>query len=260
MVTAVCQIVGSEPLDGGAGGKLGHLRYPAQPASSAYRPESDDIARIVLGELKNNPDRALDIATLANRPEVNVAVDGHYVVTRHLAVLAMTGAGKSWTVRRIIEQLAQKRYPIVIFDPHGDYTGLADLQNLRGRVNRYYAKFPVFDEPADRVRQVIESLSSYNLAKFQAEHFEDIFAAAKAFVSAPTQNWPNELSGYQTIFRIRTSPNMEFSRICTSSAISFKHWLRPERTVIKPHFSRLNNGQRSGSRSPGNRQIGLRGC
>ncbi|MBV9295650.1 MAG: ATP-binding protein, partial [Acidobacteriaceae bacterium] len=71
------------------------------------------------------------------------------------------------------------------FDPHGDYTGLADLQNLRGRVNRYYAKFPVFDEPADRVRQVIESLSSYNLAKFQAEHFEDIFAAAKAFVSAP---------------------------------------------------------------------------
>ncbi|MBV9158905.1 MAG: DUF87 domain-containing protein, partial [Acidobacteriaceae bacterium] len=114
MVTAVCQIVGSEPLDGGAGGKLGHLRYPAQPASSAYRPESDDIARIVLGELKNNPDRALDIATLANRPEVNVAVDGHYVVTRHLAVLAMTGAGKSWTVRRIIEQLAQKRYPIVI--------------------------------------------------------------------------------------------------------------------------------------------------
>src|SRR5262252_7868618 len=40
MVTAVCQVLGSEPLDGAAGGRLDHLRYPAQPASSAYRPTS----------------------------------------------------------------------------------------------------------------------------------------------------------------------------------------------------------------------------
>ena len=181
----MCQVLGAEPVDGTSGGKLGHLRYPAQPASSAYRPENEDIARIVLGELKGKKSRALDIATLANRPEVDVSVDGHFVVTRHLAVLAMTGAGKSWTVRRLIEQLADKKYPMVIFDPHGDYTGLAELDNLKDRVSRYYAQFPVFDEPADHVRRVIESLSSYELAKTQAEHFETIFGAAKAFVSAP---------------------------------------------------------------------------
>jgi uncharacterized protein len=56
------------------------------------------------------------------------------LVIRHLAILAMTGAGKSWTARRLIEQLAKKNYPVVIFDPHGDYARLHELPNLRGRV------------------------------------------------------------------------------------------------------------------------------
>ena len=54
MVTAVCQVLGAEPISGKAGGKLDHLRYPPQPATSAYRPESDDIARVVLGELQEH--------------------------------------------------------------------------------------------------------------------------------------------------------------------------------------------------------------
>ena len=88
MVTAVCQVLGAEPLEGAAGGRLDHLRYPAQPASSAYRPTSTDIARVVLGELQAQQKRALDIATLSNRPEISVKVDGHDIVTRHLAILA----------------------------------------------------------------------------------------------------------------------------------------------------------------------------
>src|SRR5438270_8243287 len=43
MLTAVCQVLGAEPLAANRGGKLDHLRYPAQPATSAYRPDSRDI-------------------------------------------------------------------------------------------------------------------------------------------------------------------------------------------------------------------------
>jgi hypothetical protein len=82
MVTAVCQVLGSEPLAGAARGHLDHLRYPAQPASSAYRPPSADIGRVVLGELQERQNRALDIATLSKRPDIAVKVDGHAVV-RH---------------------------------------------------------------------------------------------------------------------------------------------------------------------------------
>jgi hypothetical protein len=180
MVTAVCQVLGSEPLEGGKGGKLDHLRYPPQPATSAYGPHSRDIARVVLGELEQRRGRALDVATLSNRPEVDVKVDGHAIVTRHLAILAMTGAGKSWTARRIIEQLAQKNYPIVIFDPHGDYTGLAELPSLRNKVQRYYARFPVLEEDSETVARIVSSLG-YELSPTMATLFSDVFEAAKAF-------------------------------------------------------------------------------
>ena len=182
MVTAVCQVLGSEPLAGGAGGRLDHVRYPAQPASTAYRPESADIARVVLGELQQRQSRALDIATLSNRPEVDVKVDGHAIVTRHLAILAMTGAGKSWTARRIIEQLAAKNYPIVIFDPHGDYTGLAEVPGLRDKVRRYYATFPVFEEDSETVARIVDSLG-YELTATMRTRFDELFQAASAFYS-----------------------------------------------------------------------------
>ena len=180
MVTAVCQILGAEPRNGDSGGKLDHLRYPPQPASSAYRPNSEDIARVVLGELQERKQRSLDIAHLSNRPEVDVKVDGHAIVTRHLAILAMTGAGKSWTSRRIIEQLASKHYPIVIFDPRGDYTGLSEVPTLKNRVRRYYAQFPVFEEDSETVAEVVNNLG-YALTDTMKTRFGDVFQAAKSF-------------------------------------------------------------------------------
>lgn len=179
MVTAVCQVLGAEPIDGSAGGKLDHLRYPPQPASSAYRPDSSDIARVVLGELQDHQNRALDLATLSNRPEVDVKVDGHAIVSRHLAILAMTGAGKSVTARRIIEQLSRKNYPIVIFDPHGDYTGLSEVQGLK--VKRYYAQFPIFEEDAETVAEIINTLG-YKLTDTMRSRFGDLFHAATSFI------------------------------------------------------------------------------
>lgn len=183
MVTAVCKILGSEPREAHQGGRLDRLRYPPQPASSAYGPEARDIARVVLGELGEKQRRALDIATLSNRPDVAVKVDGHAIVLRHLAVLAMTGAGKSWTVRRIIEELAAKKYPIVIFDPHGDYTGLASVPALRGHVTRYYARFPAFDEDSETVADIVNALG-YPFTDTMRTRFGDVFGAAQAFYGA----------------------------------------------------------------------------
>lgn len=180
MVTAVCQVLGSEPLKGARGGKLDHLRYPPQPATSAYGPDSKDIARVVLGELESKKNRALDVATLSNREDVDVKVDGHAIVSRHLAILAMTGAGKSWTARRIIEQLSRKNYPIVIFDPHGDYTGLAEVSGLEGKVRHYYAQFPVFEEDSETVARIVNSLG-YELSPTMSTLFPDVFEAAKSF-------------------------------------------------------------------------------
>jgi hypothetical protein len=213
MVTAVCQILGAEPLAGGKGGKLDHLRYPAQPATTAYRPDSKDIARVVLGELGEKQIRALDIAALSNRPEVDVKVDGHAIVTRHLAILAMTGAGKSWTARRIIEQLAAKNYPIVIFDPHGDYTGLAEVPALKNHVGRYCAKFPLFDEDAETVAEIVNNLG-YELTDTMRTRFDDLFRAAKSFIVKDDDEqlrrcaWLAQMIGREDLNTYGVQPNM----------------------------------------------------
>lgn len=53
---------------------------------------------------------------------VPVYLDVNRLVTEHLAVLAMTGSGKSYTVGRIIERLvALNNGSVVVFDPHGEY-------------------------------------------------------------------------------------------------------------------------------------------
>src|SRR5581483_5292379 len=67
-----------------------------------------------------------------------------------------------------------------IFDPHGDYTGLADMQGLKGRVRRYYAQFPVFEEDSEKVAEIVSTLG-YELSPTMATVFPDIFQAAKTF-------------------------------------------------------------------------------
>lgn len=218
MVTAVCQVLGAEPLDGSSGGKLNKLRYPAQPASSAYRPDSKDISRIVAGKLEqkeNNKSPGLNIAHLSNRKEVDVPVDGHAIVTRHLAILAMTGAGKSWTARRIIEELAKKNYPIVIFDPHGDYTGLSDIPDFKDKVNRYYAQFPIFEQDSETVASVVEALG-WNLANTHRSMFDDFFYGAKTFISGTPEElkeraeWLSNYLGNDNISRYGLKQNLFF--------------------------------------------------
>lgn len=200
MVTAVCTVLGSEAIVDKPTGKLGQLRYPARPATRAYRPEAVDIKRVVVGDLKVGSPRALDVATLANRRDIDVSVDGHAIVSRHLAILAMTGAGKSWASRRIIEQLAERNYPIVIFDPHGDYTGLGDVPALRSRVQRYFARLPLFEEDAETIAGIVSSLG-YSLTPTMVGRFDDVFHAAQEFFTEDQEErdrrirWIGELLG-----------------------------------------------------------------
>jgi len=53
---------------------------------------------------------------------VPVFVDVNTLATEHVAVLAMTGAGKSFTVGRLIERMVGlHNATVVVFDPHGEY-------------------------------------------------------------------------------------------------------------------------------------------
>lgn len=68
---------------------------------------------------------AIEIGKFRDNANVPIYIDLNELISKHFAVLAMTGSGKSWTVSVIIEAIALNYdIPILIFDPHGEYSSL----------------------------------------------------------------------------------------------------------------------------------------
>lgn len=100
---------------------------------------------------------------------VPVFLDVNKLVTEHMAVLAMTGSGKSYTVGRIIERLvALNNGTVVVFDPHGEYgkalakgqlnfsEGLGDGEDVRDR-----EVLPKIRNTLERLQQVGAGIHVY---------------------------------------------------------------------------------------------------
>jgi len=73
----------------------------------------------------------VSIGVLSSSPNVEIKIDVNGMCTRHTAVLAMTGAGKSNTVAVLIASLLKhfKNPRIIIVDTHSEYIPLARISN-----------------------------------------------------------------------------------------------------------------------------------
>ncbi|HYP51837.1 MAG TPA: DUF87 domain-containing protein, partial [Pyrinomonadaceae bacterium] len=62
--------------------------------------------------------------------EVPVVLSVKDVVSTHLAILASTGSGKSYTAGVLIEELMlpHNRAAVLIIDPHGEYHTLKSIE------------------------------------------------------------------------------------------------------------------------------------
>lgn len=103
----------------------GRIRMPRRPLDPGANVEPVDFH--FLSEFYEfREDTSLHLGNLVGYDRgdniVPVYVDVTNLVTEHVAVLAMTGSGKSYTVGRIIERLvALHNATVVVFDPHGEY-------------------------------------------------------------------------------------------------------------------------------------------
>jgi len=158
MITATCKVVGVQ-----RDGRLEPPKYPVQPAGRVYIPPADEIEAFLVGDTPEH--RRLYLGTERGNKDVNVFVDGHMVVSRHLAVLASTGAGKTVATRKLLEELMIKGYPILIFDPHGDYAGLHIARHTK--VTTYLPEIRLADEDFDQVLGYVRGLSGEQLSSPQ---------------------------------------------------------------------------------------------
>lgn len=115
--------------------ELSPLTYPVKPSAAVLYPDADAVRQLLTGERKADEEKdkanpKLRIGSLIGRTDVSVSLSAKQVVSRHLAILAMTGGGKTVAARRIIRELIELKYPLVIFDPHGDYLGLFEKRHL----------------------------------------------------------------------------------------------------------------------------------
>ena len=108
--------------------QLSPLTYPVKPSAEVLYPPAAEVRRLLIGSEDNSP--KLPIGTLIARGDVEVSISARQIVSRHLAILAMTGGGKTVAARRIIRELINLKYPLVIFDPHGDYLGFFEKRSL----------------------------------------------------------------------------------------------------------------------------------
>lgn len=61
--------------------------------------------------------------------DLRVILDINTLVQKHVSVLAKTGAGKSYAVGVLMEELIKQGVPIVVIDPHGEHHSLAKPNN-----------------------------------------------------------------------------------------------------------------------------------
>lgn len=90
------------------------------------------------------PDARLNIGNLISRPQipVSIRINGF---RRHVAILAQTGAGKSYLTGVLIEELMERGATVIIIDPHADYVFLS--QTEKGEKHNFSNYVTVFQNP-----------------------------------------------------------------------------------------------------------------
>ncbi|MEF8979248.1 MAG: ATP-binding protein [Haloarculaceae archaeon] len=102
------------------------------PGSRVYLAD-DAFLEAVLPNADWQSDSGLaHVGWLLNRPagDANVFLPIDDFSSTHLAILASTGSGKSYTASVIIEEMMrpQSRAAMLVFDPHGEYDTLPDIR------------------------------------------------------------------------------------------------------------------------------------
>ncbi len=116
---ASVKVVGT--LDGLRGGQVTLPSLPPEPGSEVFEAGSDEIS----GVFDRMERRWAQVGGLLRNPEVRVSVDIDKVASRHLAILSVTGGGKSNLLALMTKKVAELGGTMVVFDYHGEYSGLS---------------------------------------------------------------------------------------------------------------------------------------
>lgn len=100
---------------------------------------------------------------------LNVRLNMKRLLQKHLAILAMSGAGKSYLTSVVLEELMERdkkqgRIGVVVIDVHGEYSSLAEPVKQHESYKDYSAKCKVID--GQEIKIGVPNLSTEELVSF----------------------------------------------------------------------------------------------
>ena len=122
------------------------LRFPLNPGTKVEEADEKFINSSL--ELEKNKGAFLGILEYTN---LKVYVDLNKLLTKHIAIIAKSGSGKSYAASCLIEEIMDRNIPLVIIDPHAEYSSLK-----RPNIKEKEKLKEICLEPKDYSRQVQE--------------------------------------------------------------------------------------------------------
>lgn len=173
------------------------------PGNSVYLASDDLVKRF----FSYPSEEGLYIGHLLTRPSVEVyaSLNGF---RRHLAVIAQTGAGKSYTVGVMLEELLRLGATVVVIDPHADYVFLSRTGEMRR--HEHSNRIQVFHNPFSSGRYSSNELDNVHDLVFR---FSELDEDAISQLAGIPEGWSYVRKAIRTAIKELkdTSPNYVLS-------------------------------------------------
>ncbi|HIQ32828.1 MAG TPA: ATP-binding protein [Methanothermococcus okinawensis] len=168
-------------------------KIPPKPGTEVYSASEDVLKRMFSAG-------HIEIGKLLSK-DIPVKLDVNMLCSRHLAILAITGMGKSNTVAVLLSELNRLKATVLVFDIHGEYRYIESYDpNNRLRVNVLEPKINVYqissesladlagvDVAATKQRPYIR-MAVDNVKK---EHSESDFNSAEEYINSIIEELEN---------------------------------------------------------------------
>jgi DNA helicase HerA-like ATPase len=115
---------------------------------------------------------------------IHINLDANNLVQKHCSILAETGAGTSYTCGVIIEELLDKNIPLLIIDPHGEYSMLkfpneykpASFDRYGIKPKGYASQITVYTPASKLLNPAADALFRLNGINLGIKEFVPIFS------------------------------------------------------------------------------------
>jgi len=180
-------------------GTIYEPRKAIKPGNIVYRAPKELLEQFY----SYSKDEGLHIGNLITRHDVPVSLSIKGF-RRHLAILAQTGAGKSYTAGVLIEELLQKGATIIIIDPHADYVFIGNKKDGT-KIDRV----DIFRTPESTGRydesEIGKKVENYSIK------FSDLSLTEIEIICGINEKWTNITSAIQNTIDNFKQNNQDYS-------------------------------------------------